>query len=684
MAKNRKQQYTSDNIRQLEGLEAIRQLPGMYIGNNSLYGLHHLIMEVFANSADEVLNGYGDLIQVFIEKDGAVTVTDNGRGIPVEWKNDSSMSALTQVLTQLHAGGKFAEGNAYASSGGLHGVGLKAVNAMSEYMRVTVRRSGLIFSQEFRDGGTPVTDVQIFNPGREKEPVGQINANTVFEWDKSGTAVSVKDGRRKLSIKPDKSMKSGTTITFLPNREWFDESLDWNGAPPWDYERIRTAFLQFSFLNSGLRIEFEDRRGKTVKHETFFSEKGLEDYIAYLNDGLHPLHPTIQFKNISEEYTNIVTEVAIQYTKDGEDTQLYSFVNGIPTPQGGTHVTGFLAGLTKAINRLSKTRASIKGEDLQLGLAAVVNVTIRDKKPQFSSQTKESLVTAEARGAVMSVTYNELSRLLEKNKKVVRAIAQQAEAAAKGREAAKKARSLVIRRSVLEGDDKTGLLEKLADVTPGKATKEETTLFLVEGDSAGGSARQARDRNYHAILPLRGKIINAEKANVLSVLSNNEVKSIVAAVGAGFGSDFNLKDMRYGKVAIFTDADVDGFHIRTLLYTLFWRHMRPLIDEGRLYVAEAPLYRVYNGKKEVYCYTEKERREAMKRLGSNATLQRYKGLGEMSPEQLRATTFAPGGERLVPVVIDDAHRVVVMTRMLMGSDSTQRKSWIMETWEQET
>jgi DNA gyrase subunit B len=281
------------------------------------------------------------------------------------------------------------------------------------------------------------------------------------------------------------------------------------------------------------------------------------------------------------------------------------------------------------------------------------------------------------------VTYNELSNLLEKKKKIVNVIAKQAEAAAKGREAAKKARSLVIRKSALDADDKTGLLEKLADVTQGKVPIEETTLFLVEGDSAGGSARQARDRNYHAILPLRGKIINAEKTNVLRVLSNNEVKAIVAAIGAGFGADFDIEDMRYGRIAIFTDADVDGFHIRTLLYTLFWRYMRPLIDEGRLYIAEAPLYRVYNGKKEVYCYTEKERRKAMKKLGSGSGLQRYKGLGEMSPHQLRATTFEPGGERLVPVAIDDQHTVIENMRMLMGSKSAPRKEWIMETWDQD-
>lgn len=674
--------YTSESIKQLEGLEAVRKLPGMYIGNNGKYGLHHILKEIFSNAADEVMNGFGSLIRVILEADGAVTVIDDGRGIPVEWKKDTGMSALTQVMTVLHAGGKFEGGNAYASSGGLHGVGAKAANAMSRWLTISVRRGGLIFRQCFERGGEHKTGVEIFNPG-EKKPVGEISANTKLEYGKNGAVVSaLKEGRKSVAIKPDPSIGTGTEISFLPERSWFDaESMEWNGEPPWDVDYISLQFQQFAYLNPGLRIELEDRRGKKLHIHTFYSENGLLDYIAFLNEGLEPLHDTIMFKGRSEEHPGITIEIAMQYTKDGDTAQLYSFVNGIPTPLGGTHLSGFQAGLTKAINRLSSVKKAIRGEDLLLGLAAVVNVTM-NKTPQFSSQTKESLTSTDAQGAAMSVTYNELLQLLERKKGIVNAIARQAEAAAKGREAAKKARQLVIRRSVLDAPDDTQILSKLADTDP-RTPAAERILFLVEGDSAGGSCKQARDRRYHAILANRGKIINSEKTNILRVLKNKEIMAFIAAVGAGVGADFNVDERRYGRIALLTDADVDGFHIRALWYTFIFRHMRPLIEQGYLYIAEAPLYRVYDGKREVFCYSDKERDKALKRLGKGANVQRYKGLGEMNPEQLRGTTLKPGEERLVRINIDDVHRAQQYVNLLMGSNSAARKEWIMEAWEQE-
>ncbi|MFW5942999.1 MAG: DNA gyrase/topoisomerase IV subunit B [Chloroflexota bacterium] len=673
--------YTSESITKLKGLEAVRKLPGMYIGNNSKYGLHHILKEIFSNAADEVMNDYGSCIRVTLHKDGSVSVWDDGRGIPVEWKADMGMSALTQVLTELHAGGKFEGGSAYASSGGLHGVGAKAANAMSTWLVASVRRGGLIFRQSFEKGGEPKTGVEIVNPGSGKV-VGEITDKTKINYKKNGTISTVKEGRRKLAVEPDPGIGTGTEISFMPERKWFDaESMEWNGAPPWDLDFISLQYQQFAYLNPGLYIELVDERGKEPVTLTFHSQNGLLDYIAFLNDGLDPLHKTLYFKETSEEHEGITVEVAMQYSKDGDAAQIYSFVNGIPTPLGGTHVSGFQAGLTKAINRLSRVKKSIRGEDLLLGLAAIVNVKM-SKTPQFSSQTKESLTTTEAQGAVMSVTYNELTRILEQKKSVVNTIAKQAEAAAKGREAAKKARQLVIRRSVLDAPDDTQILSKLADTDP-RTPVAQRILFLVEGDSAGGSCKMARDRRYHAILANRGKIINSEKTNILRVLKNREIMAFVAALGAGVGADFKLEDRRYGRVALLTDADVDGFHIRALWYTFIFRHMRPLIDQGYLYIAEAPLYRLSNGRSEVYCYTEKERKQAQKRLGKGVSIQRYKGLGEMNPDQLRGTTLKPGDERLVRVQIEDVHRAQQYLNLLMGSNSSARKEWIMEAWEQE-
>jgi DNA gyrase subunit B len=552
---------------------------------------------------------------------------------------------------------------------------------MGAWLEATVWRGGLLFRQCFERGGRPQSPVQIVNPGDGKV-VGEITAKTTISYGKNGLITAVKEGNKKLDVRPDAGVGSGTEITFLPERKWFDaESMAWNGAPPWDIDLISLQYQQFAYLNPGLRIELIDEREKEPVKHTFHSENGLLDYVAFLNENFQPLHKTIHFKGQSEEHEGITIEVAMQYSEDGDTAQIYSFVNGIPTPLGGTHVSGFQAGLTKAINRLSRVKKSIRGDDLLLGLAAVINVTM-NKTPQFSGQTKETLTSTDAQGAAMSVTYKELCRLLEKNKSVVNTIAKQAEAAAKGREAAKKARQLVIRRSVLDAPDDTQILSKLADTDP-RTPAEERILFLVEGDSAGGSCKMARDRKRHAILANRGKIINSEKTSILRVLKNKEIMAFIAALGAGVGADFNVDERRYGRIALLTDADVDGFHIRALWYTFIFRHMRPLIEQGHLYVAEAPLYRISNGKSEVYCYTEKERKSAQKRLGKGAKIQRYKGLGEMNPDQLRETTLKSGDERLVQVAIEDVHRAQKYLNLLMGSNSSARKEWIIDAWEQE-
>lgn len=689
--------YGAQHIKHLEGLEAIRRLPGMYIGNNSVFGLHHLLMEPIDNATDEIMNGHGDTIRVTIHSDGSASVKDNARGIPVEYKPDIKMSALTQVLTVLHAGGKFREnGNgsnqdAYLSgSGGLHGIGVKATNAFSEWMKVEVRRHGVIFCQRFENGGKPVTGVEIIEPDQNRV-VGEVNAETTLDIDrKTGLLKGLKVGKKAVAVKADPDLGTGTFLHFRPYRPWFEAEMEWpqpDKLVPWDFMRLEMRLEQVAHLHPGVRIELRDERGpkKDHKKRVFHSEKGLVDYIASLNQGLEPLHKPIQFKGGNGD-GSITVEVVLQYA--GEETTIRSFVNSIPTPLGGTAVSGFQAGLTKAVNQFAMDKkllkdGSVKGEDVQLGLTAIVNVTMT-KTPQFSSQTKEALTTAEAQGVAMSVTYENVLDYLGKHIPIGKTIVNQARAAARGREAAKAARQLVIRKSALEVSELPG---KLADVSRGTPA-EQTILYIVEGDSAGGSCKQGRDRRHHAILPLRGKVLNTERTNLSRALSNAEIKAIVAALGTGVGSDFKLEDMRYGAVAFLTDADVDGSHIRTLLHTLFYKYMRPMILAGRLFLALAPLYQVKKGKDKRYVYSDEELADLLTEWGKDVTIQRYKGLGEMNPEQLRETVFAINpdnanpvfNEHLVRVVVEDQHLASQSISTLLGKSAAERRSWLFRVW----
>lgn len=699
--------YNAEAIKRLEGLEAIRRLPGMYIGNNSVYGLHHILMEPIDNAVDEILNGHGNAIEVVIHPDGSASIKDNARGIPIEYKTEASMSALTQVLTVLHAGGKFREAgkqDAYLSgSGGLHGIGVKATNAFSEWLVVEVRRHGVIFRQRFEQGGRPATAVEIIEPG-SRQVVGEINAETTLDLEhKGGRLMGLKVKGKSRSVQADPSLGTGTTLHFRPQRAWFEAEMEWphpDKYVPWDFARLETRLEQVAHLHPGVRIELRDERGHKKEHKkrVFFSQKGLLDYIAALNKDLQPLHKPIQFKGANED-GSIAIEIMLQYA--GEETTIYSFANSVPTPLGGTAVSGFQAGLTQAINQFGVDKkklkdGNVKGEDLLLGLTAIVNVSMK-KTPQFSSQTKEALTTSEVQGVARSVTYENLLAYLNKNIPVGMVIINQALAAQRGREAAKAARQLVIRKSALEVSELPG---KLADVTRGTPV-EHTMLFLVEGDSAGGSCKQARDRRYHAILPLRGKVLNTEEVALVEMIGdgrdgsrkkgNAEIKAIVSALGGGIGSDFRVEGMRYGGVVILCDSDVDGAHIRTLIYTLFWRHLRPLVEAGKLYVAIAPLYLLHKGKQSTYAYADEEKDHILAAWGKDGvTIQRYKGLGEMNPPQLKETVFALGtgpnpvlNEHLWQVRVKDAHRTGQVMAVLMRKGAkavTPRRDRILQLW----
>jgi len=674
--------YTAEDIAQLRGLEAIRKLPGMYIGNNSVYGLHHILLEVVDNAIDEAMAGHCDTIQVTIYKDGSVTIEDNGRGIPVDIKPEKGQSALTLALTELHTGGKF-EGGSYSASGGLHGIGAKATNGYSEFLEVEVKRDGVIYRQRFENGGDPVSEVEILSP-KTGQVIGQVG--------ETGSAKAIK-------THADKRLGTGTKITFRPNREWFDSTMDWpkpKTMVPWDFNRLATRFQQMAVLNPGLTIKFADRRGKKEdrRKRTFHYDHGLTDYVRFLVEGQAPLFPRPLHFTGQNEDGSIVVEVALQYA--GDDTQVYSFVNSIHTPDGGTAVAGFQAGLTKALNQFAgEMRAktgTIKGEDAQLGLTSVISVRMTET-PQFNSQTKNALTSPHVQGVALSVVYENLLALFRKKKAVGRAIVKQCEAARKGREAAKQARRLVMRRSALDVPE-AGVLGKLADVTKG-VDVGETILYIVEGDSAGGSCKMARNRRHHAIMPLRGKPLNTRTATLNRTLGNAEIKAIIAAIGAGVSADFNLEEMRYGGVSILTDADVDGHHIKCLLLAFFWLYMRPLVEAGRLYVAEAPLYQIkeQKGKKKRtrYAYSDEEKDDIVKAFGGPqaVTVQRYKGLGEMNPEQLQETIFAlvEGdnpvlNEHLVQFTVDDVHYLNKAMNALMGRDAALRKHWLFQRWEQ--
>nr|AZS62015.1 DNA gyrase subunit B [Clostridioides difficile] len=622
-----KQEYGASQIQVLEGLEAVRKRPGMYIGSTSPRGLHHLVYEVVDNSIDEALQGYCSDIYVSINEDGSVLVKDNGRGIPVEIHPKTGKSTLETVLTNLHAGGKFG-GGGYKVSGGLHGVGVSVVNALSKWMIAEVYLNGKIYKQTY-EKGLPTSKLEVVGESQDK----------------------------------------GTMIQFMPDETIFDEI-------EFKYETLEYRLRELSFLNKGIKIVFEDKREGQEKRKEFHYTGGLVEYIKYLNKSRTGIHDDIVY--IDKKVDDCFVELAMQYT-DGYTENIYSFANNINTHEGGSHLSGFKAALTKTVNDYAKRNKFLKendvnllGEDIREGLTAVVSVKLPE--PQFEGQTKTKLGNSFMRGIVDSVTVDELGSFLEENPSTARIIVDKALRAQRAREAAKKARELTRRKSVLES---TSLPGKLADCAEKDPSKSE--IFLVEGDSAVGSAKQGRDRNSQAILPLRGKILNVEKSRLDRILSSDEIKNMITAYGCGIGEDFDIDKARYHKIIIMTDADVDGAHIRTLLLTFFFRYMRPLIDEGYVYAAQPPLYKVTKQKKEHYVYSDKELNILLDEIGRNGVeLQRYKGLGEMNAEQLWETTMNPETRTLLQVTVEDAAIADEVFSMLMGDKVAPRKEFIEE------
>lgn len=629
--------YDATDIQVLEGLEAVRRRPGMYIGSTDVRGLHHLIYEVVDNSIDEALAGACDRIKITIHKDNVVTVTDNGRGIPVDIHQPTGKSALEVVMTILHAGAKFGSGG-YKVASGLHGVGVSAVNALSEWMEVEVKRDGKRHRQRY-ERGVPVTKVEVIGKAPAKE--------------------------------------TGTTTTFLADSEIF-KSLDYK------FEALVQRFREMAFLTRGLTIQFCDERDGTVapistlenvpaREMAFYFEGGITSFVRYLNKNRKTLHDPIY---IEKQVNDTLVEAAIQYT-DGYAESVYAFANNINTVDGGTHLTGFRSALTRTLNDYARRNSLLKdneanftGEDTREGLTAIISVKMTD--PQFESQTKSKLGNAEVKGQVESVVSEAFSAFLEEHPREGKAIIEKCLTASRARQAARQARDLVIRKSALESMTLPG---KLADCSERDPSKSE--LYIVEGDSAGGSAKQGRDRRFQAILPLRGKVLNVEKARLDKALSNKEIQTLITALGTGVGDQFNLETLRYNRVIVMTDADVDGSHIRTLLLTFFFRYMEPLIEDGHLFIAQPPLYRIESKRKHHYVYSDEEKEKLLAKLkGDNVTIQRYKGLGEMNPEQLWETTMNPEARTILQVTVEDAAAADRTFDMLMGSSVPPRKRFI--------
>ena len=627
MSQNR--HYSASDIKVLEGLEPVRLRPGMYIGSTSSKGLHHLVYEVVDNSIDEALAGVADTIDVVIYKDGSLSVRDNGSGIPVEKHPQTGKSTLETVLTILHAGGKF-NNDAYKVSGGLHGVGVSVVNALSEWLIATVHRDGYKFTQEFARGQV-VTEIK----------------------------------------KGEKVSDTGTEIRFKPDGEIFETVI-------FEKDILITRFREMAFLNKGVRITLKDERDGTEVE--FHYEGGIKSFVEYLNRNKNPLHTDVIY--VDGEKDNSYVEIALQYT-DSYSENVLTFANNIHTSEGGTHLVGFRTALTRAINDygrkynvIKEKESNLQGEDAREGITAIVSIKLQE--PQFEGQTKAKLGNSESRGVVESTLYEGLSSFLEENPKIAKTVIEKALSSARAREAARKARDLTRKRSIL---DNTPLPGKLADCIETDIGVNE--IFIVEGDSAGGSAKGGRDSNFQAILPLRGKILNVEKARLDRALSSDEIKNMITAFGTGIGSDFSLDNLRYGKIVIMTDADVDGAHIRTLLLTFFFRFMRELIEKGHIYIAQPPLYGVIRGTKVVkYCYTEEELDEALEELGkgSNLKVQRYKGLGEMNADQLWETTMNPENRVFLKVNIDQEEMLTIDETFttLMGDKVEPRREFIEE------
>ncbi len=618
--------YGAKDIQVLEGLEAVRRRPGMYVGGTDMKALHHLVYEVVDNSIDEALAGACDRIIVTIHKDSSVTVEDNGRGIPVDIHPDKKKSALEVVMTILHAGGKFGH-SSYKVSGGLHGVGVSAVNALSEWCEVEVRREGKVYFQRYERG----------IPQEPVKPIGKCDPR-----------------------------QTGTRTTFRFDTEIFKDDVDFK------FETLAQRFREMAFVTRKVEIRLVDERGD--KEMAFFFEGGIRSFVRYLNRNRVALHPVFYAE---KEVDNIGIEVAVQFT-DAYNESVYSFTNTINTVDGGTHMTGLRMALTRVINDYARKTSLLKdadpnftGDDTREGMTAIV--AIKHPDPQFESQTKVKLMNTEVQTYVQQVVGEAFSAFLQENPSAAKAIVSKCLTSARARDAARKARDLVIRKSALESLTLPG---KLADCSDRDSNKTE--LYIVEGDSAGGSAKQGRDRHFQAILPLRGKILNTERARLDKILSNNEVKALISALGTSVGDNFDISGLRYGRVILMTDADVDGSHIRTLLLTFFFRYMQPLIDEGHLFIAQPPLYRIAYKNQVRYAYTEADKERILKEMGAGekASLQRYKGLGEMNPSQLWETTMNPETRTLLQVSVEDAAAADRTFDMLMGEAVPPRTRFI--------
>ena len=617
-------EYGAEQIQVLEGLEAVRKRPGMYIGSTSERGLHHLVYEVVDNSIDEALAGYCTDINVVIHQDNSITVTDNGRGIPVDL-HETGKPAVEVVLTVLHAGGKFG-GDGYKVSGGLHGVGVSVVNALSEYMEVEVKRDGKIHAISFKRGNT-VSPMKVIGETEE----------------------------------------TGTRVHFLPDKEIFS-------VTEYSYDTLKHRLRELSFLNKEITIHLMDER--SGKNESFHFDGGIRSFVQHLNKKKEVLNPEPIYFNGTKD--DIVVEISLQYN-DSYQENIYSFVNNINTEEGGTHLAGFKIALTRAANDYAKknniikgNQSNLSGEDIREGITSVISLKIRE--PQFEGQTKTKLGNSEVRGIVDSIVSEGLNEYFEEHPDITKKILDKAVMAARAREAARKARELTRRKNALEVSSLPG---KLADCSVKDPAHCE--IFIVEGDSAGGSAKQGRDRRFQAILPIRGKILNVEKARLDRIYANAEIRTMITAFGSGISDEFDLSKLRYNKIVIMTDADVDGAHIRTLLLTFFYRYMKPLIEHGHVYIAQPPLYQIRKGKKSWYTYSDDELTSKLDEVGrDNAVIQRYKGLGEMNPEQLWDTTMNPEGRTMLQVSMEDAEAADELFTILMGDKVEPRRQFIEE------
>lgn len=625
-------QYNDDSIQVLEGLEAVRKRPGMYIGSTDVRGLHHLVYEILDNSIDEVLNGHGSEIDVTLNKDGSVTIKDNGRGMPTGLHKTGKPTPEV-IFTVLHAGGKFGQGG-YKTSGGLHGVGASVVNALSEWLEVVIHNNGMIFKQRFENGGVPVTTL---------EEIGT-------------------------------SKKTGTQVTFKPDASIFKQTTHFN------YDTLSERLRESAFLLKSLKITMTDLRVEPNLNDVFHFEEGLKDFVTFINEGKDTLHDVATFAG---SHHDIEVDVAFQFNDQYSETIL-SFVNNVRTKDGGTHEVGLKTAFTRVFNEYARKTGELKakdknldGSDIREGMTAVISVKIPEHLLQFEGQTKSKLGTSEARSAVDTVLSEQLPFFFEENGVISQSLVKKAVKAAQAREAARKAREEA--RNGKKNKRKETILS--GKLTPAQSKNtEKNELYLVEGDSAGGSAKLGRDRKFQAILPLRGKVINTEKAKLEDIFKNEEINTIIHTIGAGVGNDFNLKDANYNRVIIMTDADTDGAHIQVLLLTFFFKYMRPLVEAGRVYIALPPLYKVSKGKgkKEIveYAWTDEELKAVQQKVGKGFTLQRYKGLGEMNADQLWDTTMNPETRTLIQVKIDDELRSEKRVSILMGDKVEPRREWI--------